>query len=119
MGEALEKKDQQFLMQKAVDYICRTDPNFTFKIIQEIEKETVIREENRIMGALQSSLDQAEEKGIKKGEKKGRMEGRKEGLMEGLMESALRMIQNGEDLKKICLYTGLTSKEVEKLKPKG
>ena len=119
MGESLKKKDQQFLIQKVVDYICRTDPNFTFKTIQGIEKKTVSREENRVMGALQSSLDQAEEKGIKKGEKKGLMKGRMEGRMEEAQEVALRMIQDGEDLKRIYRYTGLTSKEVEKLRKKA
>ena len=115
MGEALDKKDQQFLMQKVVDYIVRTDPTFTFKIIQGIEKETVSREENRVMGALQSSLDQYEERGHEKGLKEGRMEGR----MEEAQEVALRMIQDGEDLKRICRYTNLTSKDVENLRKKA
>ena len=103
MGETLGKKDQQFLMQKALDYIVRTDSNFTIKKLQRTEEETVSREENRVMTALQSSLDQY----------------RMEGLKEGLMKAALRMIQNGEDLKRICLYTGLTSKEVESLRKKA
>ena len=107
MGEALDKKDQQFLMQKALDYIVRTDPTFTIKKLQRTEEETVIREENRVMTALQSSLDQY------------RMEGREEGREEGLMEVALRMIQKGFDAKMIHSCTGLTSKEVENLRKKA
>ena len=115
MGEALDKKDQQFLMQKALDYIVRTDPTFTFKMIQGIEKETVIREENRVMTALQSSLDQYKMEGHMEGHKKGRMEGR----MEEAQEIALRMIQKGFDAKMIHSCTGLTSKDVENLRKKA
>ena len=111
MGEALDKKDQQFLMQKVLDYIVRTDPTFTIKKLQRTEEETVSKEENRVMTALQSSLDQY------------KMEGHKEGLMEGQkknqMEVALRMIQKGFDAKMIHSCTGLTSKEVESLRKKA
>ena len=47
MGEVLEKKDQQFLIQKVLDYICRTDPTFTIKKLWGTEKETVSSEEKR------------------------------------------------------------------------
>ena len=63
------------------------------------------------MSALQCSLDEEREKGIKKG--------RREGHKEGTQEAALRMIQNGLDVKTICLCTGLTSKEVEELRQKA
>ena len=110
MGEALDKKDQQFLMQKALDYIVRTDPTFTIKKLQRTEEETVSKEENRVMTALQSSLDQYEQRGHKKGLVEGR---RKEA-----QEVALRMIQKGFDVKMIHSCTGLTSKEVESLRKK-
>ncbi len=75
------------------------------------------------MSALQCSLDEEREKGIKKGRREGRMEGHKEGRMEGhkegTQEAALRMIQNGLDVKTICLCTGLTFKEVEELHQKA
>ena len=111
MGEVLEKKDQQFLIQKVLDYICRTDPTFTIKKLWGTEKETVSSEEKRVMTALQSSLEQYKMEGLKEGHKEGR---RKEA-----QEVALRMIQDGEDLKKIYRYTGLTSKEVEELRKKA
>ena len=96
-----------FAGTKVLDYIVRTDPNFTFKKLWRTEKETVIREENRVMTALQSSLDQYEQRGHKKGR------------MEEAQEVALRMIQDGEDLKRICRYTNLTSKDVENLRKKA
>ena len=71
------------------------------------------------MSALQCSLDEEREKGFKKGRREGRMEGRREGHKEGTQEVALRMIQNGCDVKTICLCTGLTSKEVKELRQKA
>ena len=124
------RKDQRFLIQKAVDYIRRNDPSLTLNVLRSIEEET-IDEDQRIMSALQCSLDEEREKGIKKGRREGRMEGRMEGRREGRMEghmeghkegtqeAALRMIQNGLDVKTICLCTGLTPKEVEKLRQKA
>ena len=109
MGTNLGEKDQQFLIQKAVDYIHRNDSDFTLNVLSKIEKES-IEEDQRVMSALQCSLDEAEEKGMRKGLRKGREEGRK--------ETALRMIQNGFEVEAICLCTKLTSKEVEKLRKK-
>ncbi len=110
MGTTLGEKDQRFLVQKAVDYIRQNDPNFTLSVLRKIEEET-IEEDHRIMSALQCSLDEAEERGVKRG--------RREGHKEGTQEAALRMIQRGADLETICLYTGLTSKEVEELRQKA
>ena len=118
MGTSLGGKDQKFLIQKAVDYIRRNDPNFTLSVLRKIEKES-IEEEQRIMSALQCSLDEAEEKGIKKGLREGLKEGLKEGLQKGREETALRMIENGLEVDTICLCTGLTSKEVEELRKKA
>ena len=97
-------------MQKVLDYIVRTDPTFTIKKLQRTEEETVSKEENRVMTALQSSLDQYEQRG----HKKGLMEGRRKEAQ----EVALRMIQKGFDAKMIHSCTGLTSKEVESLRKK-
>ena len=108
MGTSLGGKDQKFLIQKAVDYIRRNDPNFTLSVLRKKES---IEEEQRIMLALQCSLDEAEEKGIKKGLQKGRKEGRE--------ETALRMVENGLEVDTICLCTGLTSEEVEELRKKA
>ena len=64
MGTSLSEKDQKFLIQRAVDYIRRSDPTVTLTVLREIEKES-IAEEQRIM-ALQCSLDEAERKGNEK-----------------------------------------------------
>ncbi len=121
MGTNLGEKDQQFLIQKAVDYIHRNDSDFTLNVLSKIEKES-IEEDQRVMSALQCSLDEAEEKGMRKGLKEVREEvreeGRKEGLKEVRKEIALRMIQHGFEVEAICLCTRLTSKDVEKLRTK-
>ena len=117
MGTSLGGRDQEFLVQKAVDYIRRNDPHFTLNVLRKIEKES-IEEEQRIMSALQCSLDEAEEKGMRKGLQKGREKGREEGRLEGAQQTALRMVQNGFEVETICLCTGLTSQEVEELRKK-
>ena len=96
--------------KKFSNVIKSEDQNFTLNVLRSIEEET-IEEDERIMSALQCSLDEAEERGIKKG--------RREGYKEGTQEVALRMIQNGCDVKTICLCTGLTSKEVKELRQKA
>ena len=125
MGINLGEKDQKFLIQKAVDYIHRNDSNFTLSVLSKIEKES-IEEDQRVMSALQCSLDEAEERGMRKGLKKGlrglkevREEGLEKGLEKGREETALRMIQHGFEVEAICLCTRLTSKDVEKLRKKS
>ena len=129
MGTNLGEKDQKFLIQKAVDYIHRNDSDFTLNVLSKIEKES-IEEDQRVMSALQCSLDEAEEKGMRKGLKKGIEKGLEKGIEKGIEkglekgiergreETALRMIQNGFEVEAICLCTRLTSKDVEKLRKK-
>ena len=105
-----QQKDQSFLIQKIADYIHRVNPEFTFKIIRKIE-EKIIPEELQVMSALQCTLDEEREKGIQQGISQGIQQGREEYRA----ETALRMIQDGLDLKTITLYTGLTPEEVENL----
>ena len=117
MGTNLGEKDQKFLIQKAVDYIHRNDSDFTLNVLSKIEKES-IEEDQRVMSALQCSLDEAEEKGMRKGLKKGIEKGLEKGREEGREEMALRMIQHGFEVEAICLCTRLTSEDVEKLRTK-
>ena len=51
-------------------------------------------------------------------EKKGREEGEKKGREERNREVARQMLAEGENIAKICRYTGLTEKEVDALKSK-
>jgi len=60
------------------------------------------------------------EKGRAEGREEGREEGRAEGFEKGfdigLEKTAINMIRNGEPDSKITLYTGLSVKQIEKLR---
>ena len=92
------------------------DPNFSWKVIREIEQSTV-KEEARVMAPLlQYSLDEAREKGLKQGIRKGRLEGRQEGKQEGRQAVAVNMLKNEFKLSVISEVTGLSEDQINKLK---
>ncbi len=79
-----------------------------FELIERIRaEEKKIREE---------AIRVAEKKGIKKGEIKGIEKGKKEGEKEKAIKIAKTMKQKGEPIEKIIEYTGLTKREIEKIK---
>ena len=65
---------------------------------------------------LEANLDKYEKRMIKKGKIEGRIEGKIEGRIEGKIEDALKMKEKGFDSDMIAEITGLTRKEIEKLK---
>ena len=131
MGADLKKtEDQEFLISRAVAYISRYNPDFSFKVIREIEEKSMDKE-HKVMSLMQDVLDEEREKGLQRGREegiqtgiqKGRQEGIQKGIQTGIQkgheETALRMIQNGLDLKTITLCTGLTLEKVEELQKKA
>ena len=83
----LSAEDRKFLVDRAVDYIRRFDPNFSWKIVKQVD-QTIKDKEGRVMPPLQISLDEAQEKGWKLGQVDGikkayRKEDRKTGRQEG------------------------------------
>ena len=124
IGCDLSQSEREALIVQAVDYIRQYDPNFSWKVIREIEQSTV-KEEARVMAPLlQYSLDEAREKGLKQGRQEGRLEGRQEGRQEGMsvgiekgMQSvAVNMLKNHFKLSVISEMTGLSTQEIKKLK---
>ena len=111
IGRNLPPEDRRILMEKAVEYIREYDKSFTWKELTRIEEE-VTEEKERIMPPLTMTLEKEREKGLKK----GRREGRREGRMETQRESALSMLRDGLDIRKIAAYTGLPEREVGKLR---
>ena len=101
-----EKKDQ---MVKAVDYIKRFDPKFTWKRIELIEQKTVKDKEKRIMQLFKSTLDEAVEKGMQKGIQKGRQEGKQEEKK----KVALKLLQGGVDFEIIKESTELSEEAIK------
>ena len=58
-------------------------------------------------------MEEGLEKGLEQGLKKGKQEGREEGKQ----QTALAMLRDGLDIKKISKYTGLTPEKIKKLRP--
>ena len=65
ISEGLSTEDRRFLVDRAVDYIRRFDPHFSWEIVKEVD-QTIKDKEGRVMPPLQISLDEAMEKGVKK-----------------------------------------------------
>ena len=127
ISRGLGEKDREALVLRAMDYVKRYDPYFTWKIIKEIESQT-IKEEEVTMPLLQVSLDEAKQEGwnlgriegmqtgIKKGKEEGMEKGRQEGMEKGQQQLILKLLERGMDLQSICKYTGFSEDEINKLK---
>ena len=135
ISEGLSAEDRKFLVDRAVDYIRRFDPHFSWEIVKEVD-QTIKEKEGRVMPPLQISLDEAQEKGWKLGQVDGRKKGRQEGLQEGMQqgmqqgrqegmqqgmqqgrqEVALNFLSAGLDLETVSKCTGLSEEEIKKLK---
>ena len=61
---------------------------------------------------IKNSLDTAMEQGFEK----GREEGRAEGADQQKLDTARMMLDNGEPVDKIALYTGLAHDEIENMR---
>ena len=103
IGSRLNNRDREALLKRAVDYARTYNRSLTWQIIRDIEEQTVPKEK-RIMPPLKISLDLATEEGMQKGLKKGRK------------EVARKMLKDGLKQDTISRYTGLTKKELAKLK---
>ncbi len=104
IGRGLSQSEREALIVRAVDYVRQYDPNFTWKIVREIEQTTVKKEERVMAPLLQYSLDEAREEGLQKG------------LQKGMQAVALNMLKAKADLSFISKMTGLSEVEIEKLK---
>ena len=120
ISEGLSAEDRRFLVDRAVDYIRRFDPHFSWEIVKEVD-QTIKRKEGRVMTPLlQISLDEAQEKGWKLGQVDGRKKGRQEGLQEGMQQGrqqvVLNMLKKQAEMAFISEVTGLSEEEIKKLK---
>ena len=119
ISEGLSAEDRRFLVDRAVDYIRRFDPHFSWEIVKEVD-QTIKEKEGRVMPPLQISLDEAQEKGWKLGQVDGRKKGRQEGLQEGMQQGrqqvVLNMLKKQAEMAFISEVTGLSEEEIKKLK---
>ena len=104
ISEGLSAEDRRFLVDRSVDYIRRFDPNFSWKIVKQVD-QTIKEEEGRVMPPLQISLDEAKQEGWKLG-----------GIKKGRQEVALNLLSAGLDLEIVSKCTGLSKEEIKKLK---
>ena len=123
----LDKKEKADLIELAVSYIRQADPHFTWDILQEIENQTLKKEE-RNMALLPGTIEFERKEALREGLKKGRMEGIEKGRMEGIekgmekgrMEGmeliAIKMLNENLDIPFISKITGLSAKKISKLK---
>ena len=111
ISRGLGRKDRKFLIDKAGDYIRRYDPDFSWKLVHEIEKKTVKKKEERVMSPLQETLDEEREKGLQK----GLLQGMQKGRMERDKEVIVRMLQEKAEISFISKVTGLSKAQIKKL----
>ena len=116
LGEHLNVAERKWQVEKAVDYIHRIDPHFTWKIIASIEEKIITEEEERIMPPLRQTLDEVREEGEQRGRQKGRQEGRQEGRQKEKEQMAVKLLREGTNVEFVKKITGLSQKEIEKLK---
>ena len=127
ISRGLGRKDRKFLIDKATDYIRRYDPDFSWDVVDEIEKKTVKKKEERVMSPLQETLDEEREKGLQKGlqkgiqkgllqgMQKGMQKGRQEGKMEEKQAMIAKMLKKNLQISVISEVTGLSKAQIKKL----
>ena len=118
LGETISWSKRKQLVDKVVDYIRSYDPNFSWKVLQEIEAQTIKQKEERVMPPLQYSLDKAREEGMQKGILQGIQKGEQKGRQEERQQVILNMLKNKMDTDLICKATGLSKAEIKKLQKK-
>jgi len=91
-----------------VDWILQLPEKLEIKFDEELEK---IQEDK-----LMSYVTTWERRAEKKGKIEGKIEGKIAGKIEGKIETAKKMILDGLSRDKIIKYTGLSEKEIDKLK---
>ena len=102
LSNNLSLKDRTDLTMKAVNYVRKNDPSFTWKRFVEIEKNTIKNEEDRVMFSLEDTLEEVREE--------EREEGRK--------RLALMMLKDYFNVEIIIKYTGFLEKELQALAKK-
>ena len=72
--------------------------------------------EKGIEKGREEGIEKGREEGIEKGREEGIEKGREEGIEKGREETALRLLQDGFDIERVCQYTKLSRSTIERLK---
>ena len=116
----LPDEDAWFLLIALMDYYKSADTGIGLEDFDRIDRKhhPDLQEEDRLMPAIEFSLDKAEERGIRKGMQEGKQLGMQEGKQEGRQEVAMRLLQAGVDEETIRTAAQISSKELATLKSK-
>ena len=103
-----------------------------FSVIREAEAEVIKNKEDRVVPLVEQYVELQSRKAIEKakkvslregllkgrlkGRQEGRLEGRQEGRQEGVKKVVLKMLKEDVDLRLISKITGLSKREINKLK---
>ena len=116
ISRGLSKKDREALVLRAVDYVRRYDPHFTWNIIITAEKQTIKEGEAIMTPLLQSSLEEARQKGRQEGQQEGWQKGQQEGWQKGQQEVVFNMLREKLSPSLISKMTSFSEEEIKKLK---
>ena len=120
LSRGLKKEEKELVVKSAVNYIRQFDPRFNWEIIAEIENKVLKHKKEEAMPTLlEGALKLEKEEARKKGHTAGLQEGRQEGLQENQQKVILNMLKKRMDIDIISEVTGLSKKEIQKLKKKS
>ena len=105
---------QKYSWQLFMDIEARLYPKGE-RLVEKLKDPYDFGVEVGIEQGLEKGREEGIEKGIEQGVQEGREEGKIIGLEEGRRKFALQMLADGENIAKICKYTGLTKEEVQAL----
>jgi predicted transposase/invertase (TIGR01784 family) len=114
--KAPEKIPPEFLTIKEVDEAMTG----LIHLSQDPEARRIynlrLQAQNDAINARSHDINKARREGIKKGKAEGKAEGIAEGEARGKRETALSMLADGMSVATVSKYTGLSAKELERLK---
>ena len=118
LGGKLSEKDWKYIVSNVALYVKLYDPDFSWKVLQEVGVEVnadlkIFKPKGGDMSLLaQYALADKEEELIKKGMERGRQEG----IERGRQAVILNMLKKKLDVSLISEVTGLSEEEIKKLK---
>ena len=112
----LPPEDAWFLLIALMDYYKSADTGIGLKDFDRVDRQhhPNLQEEDRLMPAIEFSLDKAEKRGIRK----GKLLGKQEGMQEGKQQMIMNLLQAGVDEETIRTAAQISVKELAALKRK-
>ena len=115
------EQDKEELALTVWSYIRAANPGISEKLLKKVERKAIndgIFPEGGSMNVRDLIRQEGWQEGIQEGIQEGKKKGIQEGLEKGIQEVASNMFQNNLDISLISKVTGLSQKEIKKLKNK-